>query len=204
MACRLDGAKPLSELIMEYLGTNFSEILTGIQTFSFKKMQFKMSSVKWRSFCLGFNVLRIHRYRYCVHIVYHLGERFHVTMSSTVFYMNKTTPSHGYQAKSSDNTVGILKAKYCSNKLLWLSNNTVPSISWSNTMPMPTNNVFSMLIETLLLNIVVSPGAHPCLEVRMIEYVVSIYNGLKTSHYQTFYQNMWIVGAEVFTQYNVL
>ena len=39
------------------LGTNFSEILIGIQTFSFKKMHFKMASAKWRPFCLGLNVL---------------------------------------------------------------------------------------------------------------------------------------------------
>ena len=41
------------------LGTNFNEILIGIQTFSFKKMHFKMSSAKWRPFCLGLNVLNI-------------------------------------------------------------------------------------------------------------------------------------------------
>ena len=39
-------------------GTNFSEILIGIQTFSFRKMRLKMSSAKWRPFCLGRNVLR--------------------------------------------------------------------------------------------------------------------------------------------------
>ena len=44
------------------LGTNFSEILVGIQTFSFKKMHLKMSSAKWRPFCLGLNVLT---YRKC-------------------------------------------------------------------------------------------------------------------------------------------
>ena len=38
-------------------GTNFSEILVGIQAFSFKKMHLKMSSAKWRPFCLGLNVL---------------------------------------------------------------------------------------------------------------------------------------------------
>ena len=38
-------------------GTNFSEISIGIQAFSFKKMHFKMSSAKWRPFCLGFNAL---------------------------------------------------------------------------------------------------------------------------------------------------
>ena len=37
------------------LGTNFSEILIEILTFSFKKMSLKVSSAKWRPFCLGFN-----------------------------------------------------------------------------------------------------------------------------------------------------
>ena len=37
--------------------TNFSEILVKIDTFSFKKMHLKMSSAKWRSFCLSLNVL---------------------------------------------------------------------------------------------------------------------------------------------------
>ena len=40
-------------------GTNFSEILIGIQTFSFNKMHLKMSSAKWRPFCLGLNVLKM-------------------------------------------------------------------------------------------------------------------------------------------------
>ena len=39
------------------LGTNFSENLIEIHKFSFKKMHLKMSSGKWRSFCLGLNVL---------------------------------------------------------------------------------------------------------------------------------------------------
>ena len=39
------------------LGTNFSEISIGIQTFPFRKMHFIMSSAKWRPFCLGLNVL---------------------------------------------------------------------------------------------------------------------------------------------------
>ena len=39
------------------IGTNFSKILSKIHTFSFKKMQLKMSSAKWRPFCLGLNVL---------------------------------------------------------------------------------------------------------------------------------------------------
>ena len=44
-------------LLIRPLGTNFSEILIGIQTFSFKKMHLKMSSAKCRLFCLGLNEL---------------------------------------------------------------------------------------------------------------------------------------------------
>ena len=40
------------------LGTNFSEILIEIQTFSLKKIRLKMSSAKCCSFRLGLNVLR--------------------------------------------------------------------------------------------------------------------------------------------------
>ena len=46
------------KLLIRPLGTNFNEILIGIQTFSFKKMHWKMSSAKWRPFCLGLNVLK--------------------------------------------------------------------------------------------------------------------------------------------------
>ena len=45
-------------LIIGPLGTNFSEILSEIHTFSLKKMLLKMSSAKWRPFCLGLNVLK--------------------------------------------------------------------------------------------------------------------------------------------------
>ena len=41
------------------LGTNFSEILIEIITFSFKKMHLKVSSAKWRPCCLGLNVLNV-------------------------------------------------------------------------------------------------------------------------------------------------
>ena len=40
------------------LGTNFSEISIKILAFSFKEMLLKLSSAKWRPFCLGLNVLR--------------------------------------------------------------------------------------------------------------------------------------------------
>ena len=46
-------------LLIGPIGTNFIENFIGIQTFSFKKMHLKMSSAKWRPFCLGLNVLTI-------------------------------------------------------------------------------------------------------------------------------------------------
>ena len=44
-------------MLIGALGTNLSEILMEIYTFSFKKMHLKMSSGKWRPFCHGLNVL---------------------------------------------------------------------------------------------------------------------------------------------------
>ena len=51
-------------LLIKPLGTNFSEILIEIITFSVKKMHMKMSSGKWRPFCLGLNVLINHHVRH--------------------------------------------------------------------------------------------------------------------------------------------
>ena len=45
-------------LLIAPLGTNFSENLIRILTYSFTKMHLKMLSVKWHPFCLGLNVLR--------------------------------------------------------------------------------------------------------------------------------------------------
>ena len=46
-------------LLIRPLGTNFNEILIETLTFSFIKMRLKVSSAKWRPFCLGLNVLSI-------------------------------------------------------------------------------------------------------------------------------------------------
>ena len=62
MACRLAGATPLSEPILEYffigpVGTNFSEILIKMYSFLWEIINLKMSSGKWGPFCLWLNVL---------------------------------------------------------------------------------------------------------------------------------------------------
>ena len=62
MACHPLGAKPLSEpmqvLLTGPLGTNFSEIWIKAQQLSYKKMNSKISSAKWRLFCVVLNVLK--------------------------------------------------------------------------------------------------------------------------------------------------
>ena len=49
-------------LLIGPLGTKFNEIFIEIHTFSSKKMHLKMSSAKWRPFCLGPNMLIV---RHC-------------------------------------------------------------------------------------------------------------------------------------------
>ena len=64
-------------LLIGPLGTNFSEILIGIQTFSIKKLYLKTSSAKWHLFCLGLNELKSE----CC--------KFTIGMSTAVMYYNK-------------------------------------------------------------------------------------------------------------------
>ena len=62
-------------LLIGPLGTNFSEILIKIHTFSFTKMHLKMSSGKWRPFCLGINVLSPQNVMPCCSISWWLSAR---------------------------------------------------------------------------------------------------------------------------------
>ena len=50
-------------LLIGPLGTNFSEIVIEILTFSFKEMRLKVSSAKRRPFCLGLNVFTKSHYQ---------------------------------------------------------------------------------------------------------------------------------------------
>ena len=52
-------------LLIRTSGTKFSEILSEMHTFSFKKMLLKMSSGKWRPFCLGLNELSAFHHPTC-------------------------------------------------------------------------------------------------------------------------------------------
>ena len=55
-------------LLIGPLGTNFSEILIAIHTFSSKKIDLKISSGKWRPSCLGLNVLNLWRFHRAITI----------------------------------------------------------------------------------------------------------------------------------------
>ena len=52
-------------LLIGPLGTKFCEILAEIITFSFKKMYLKVSSAKWRPFCIGLDVLMRKAFPWC-------------------------------------------------------------------------------------------------------------------------------------------
>ena len=71
MACRLFGGKPLSEPMMAVYEINLEEHISmkfNLKIKSFHSRKYlKMSSTKWRPFCLGLIVLRIHsQARLCV------------------------------------------------------------------------------------------------------------------------------------------
>ena len=57
------------KLLIRTPGTNFSEILSEIHIFSFKKMHLKMSSARWRPFCLRLNVLKKEQITLYAHIL---------------------------------------------------------------------------------------------------------------------------------------
>ena len=102
------------------LETNLSEILIEILTFAFKKMRLKVSSAKWRPFCLGLNVLssRLQNGSYAVY-----------TSFSEVYSRIK----HQGKTQADNRLIQALPIK----------GNSVKSKSdcgWQNKSPMPENN----------------------------------------------------------------
>ena len=73
-------------LLIGPLGTNISEIIIEIHTFTFKKMHFETSSGKWRPFCIGLNLLMLDEFpRNCRNIwmIYLYRVTYHVC----IFYL---------------------------------------------------------------------------------------------------------------------
>ena len=72
-------------LLIGPLGTNVSEILIEILTFSFKKMRLKVSSGKWRPSCLGLNVLSSFPWLFLILQANHVSQS---PTSSHIYYDN--------------------------------------------------------------------------------------------------------------------
>ena len=68
-------------LLIWTLATNYSEILSKICTFSFKKMHLKMSSAKWQLSCLSLNVLKLNLCGINTLPAWNLGNKMHCPCS---------------------------------------------------------------------------------------------------------------------------
>ena len=98
-------------LLIGPLGTKFNEILIEIHTFSFKEMHLKMSSGKWRPFCLGLNVLTqpYSLYAMISSVKYTVTSpgfcSFTLLCLDTVRLLQRTLPPSSAQANSAGNHV---------------------------------------------------------------------------------------------------
>ena len=99
-------------LLIRTLGTNFSEIIIEINTFSLKKMHLKVTSAKRRPFCLGLNVLKVH----LSHV--HAGYVGHLSLLSTevIFYAPHRVKVSGFMINK------LLKQFQLRNTLMLLKN----------------------------------------------------------------------------------
>ena len=57
MVCRLFGPRPLSEPMLKYCHIDPKGYISMTFFLNWQKIYLKMSSVKWRSYCLGFNTI---------------------------------------------------------------------------------------------------------------------------------------------------
>ena len=126
-------------VLVRPLGTNFCGILIQYHTFSFKKKHLKMSSRKWRPFCLGLNVLKP-RWGLMTHIVVNevwlstpplefqwrmanLGWRIYATIDQVIF---RSDNGLSHQALFWTNT-GVLLTHWGGDKMAAISQTTLPN-----------------------------------------------------------------------------
>ena len=83
-------------LLIGAWGSNFSELLIGIHTFSFEKMRLKMSSVKRLPFCLGLNVLNHRMVHKMNRIPPTLTKIRHVALVTHMFLLHRSKVSKPY------------------------------------------------------------------------------------------------------------
>ena len=111
-------------LLIGTLGTNFSEILIEIQTFSFKKLRLKVSSAKWRPSCLGLNVLT-HRGQVGHICVGKLGHHWFIQWLVTYL-----APSH-YMIQCCNWTIRNERQWNCNrNSYIFIQENPFENVVW--------------------------------------------------------------------------
>ena len=111
-------------LLIGPLGTNFSEILIEIQTFSLTKIRLKISSAKCCSFRLGLNVFTDTLLNWQWTWIYHRMETLSALMTHNVFHDVRNTI---YKELISE----VLWKKYLLCEVLFLSSNPVTVVRTS-------------------------------------------------------------------------
>ena len=82
-------------LSIRLLGTNFSETWFEIQNFSYTKMHLKMSSAKWRPFCILWGIAETHRVKDSAHLStfkFFIFEKFSCFIVLVVFLVIVQSP----------------------------------------------------------------------------------------------------------------
>ena len=102
-------------LLIGPLGTNFIEILIGIQTFSFKKSHLKTSSANWRLFCLGLNELNLITYSIALSQKHKQGDSRHLQTD----YGKNIKVNDAYKIRPDKSSVWVLDKKSKKTNMLW-------------------------------------------------------------------------------------
>ena len=125
-------------LLIGSVGINFSEILIEIHTFSFRKMHLKMSSAKWRPFCLGLNVLTWRRHGMdTLHALLALCEiRFYLLLVKQKLF-NKQLGRITSDIRRHDTFLAAYcRDKWIENFLIWVMHD----ILWSGILSLRINS----------------------------------------------------------------
>ena len=126
------------------LGTNFSEILIGIQIFSFKEMRLKMLSAKWRPFCLGLNELNL-----SIAMISFWSILTCFVMSDTINLNNVST--HLQQTYAIIRFAEVILCMGPSNER-WYYNETSSFTGWAHTENNPCGSTASQQINFRILD----------------------------------------------------
>ena len=141
-------------LLIGPLGTKFNEILIEIQTFSFKKMHLKMSSGKWRPFCLGLNVLK------CASVDKTDNNSLPSQQNLFIIATTKQNPSK-YSAEISINELCGITASAFDSFCLWFqcvttSHNVAIVVPWHQSMMLNRSCFALFLFESTHCDLVMS------------------------------------------------